>query len=220
MAGWAPVRPRSACGERAGGPRYARDRHGPRSDLHRSLLGAAGRQRVRRPAPRPCPRPRRVAGRAHVRVRRPPRQELTAYWRTDRPARGPWSSCTAATGRWRRTGAAGRAGWRTGVRRLRRGLPPEQRRPWPAQREDTLAALRWIRLRAARFADAPARPVLFGSSAGGQVATAAAAYGAGARRVSGVVALSPPASPYRAWQDGGKPGRGPSSASCGARRGG
>ncbi|MFF1296815.1 MULTISPECIES: alpha/beta hydrolase [unclassified Streptomyces] len=71
---------------------------------------------------------------------------------------------------------------------------------WPAQREDVRAALRWI------AADSPGRPLLLGSSAGGQLALDAATYGAGGALVRGVVALSPVASPYRAWVDGGRPG--------------
>lgn len=71
---------------------------------------------------------------------------------------------------------------------------------WPAQREDVRAALRWI------AADSPGRPLLLGSSAGGQLALDAATYGAGRDLVRGVVALSPVASPYRAWVDGGRPG--------------
>ncbi|MDN3023045.1 alpha/beta hydrolase [Streptomyces sp. S.PB5] len=71
---------------------------------------------------------------------------------------------------------------------------------WPAQREDVRAALRWI------GAHSAGRPLLLGSSAGGQLALDAATYGAGRDLVRGVVALSPVASPYRAWVDGGRPG--------------
>jgi acetyl esterase/lipase len=63
-------------------------------------------------------------------------------------------------------------------------------------------ALGWIRSNVAEFDLDPDRIVLFGSSAGGHIATAVGTYGAGASRVSGVVALSPVASPYRAWNDG------------------
>lgn len=68
---------------------------------------------------------------------------------------------------------------------------------WPAQRDDVLAALRWVKRRDG------STPVVLGSSAGGHLAVSAAAYGAGRKRVRGVVALSPVASPYRAWADGG-----------------
>lgn len=68
---------------------------------------------------------------------------------------------------------------------------------WPAQRDDVLAALRWVKRRGG------GTPVVLGSSAGGHLAVSAGAYGAGRKRVRGVVALSPVASPYRAWKDGG-----------------
>ncbi|MFF1715614.1 alpha/beta hydrolase [Streptomyces sp. NPDC058268] len=68
---------------------------------------------------------------------------------------------------------------------------------WPAQRDDVLAALRWVKRRGG------GTPVVLGSSAGGHLAVSAATYGAGRKRVRGVVALSPVASPYRAWKDGG-----------------
>ncbi|MGH4029896.1 alpha/beta hydrolase [Actinomycetota bacterium Odt1-20B] len=72
---------------------------------------------------------------------------------------------------------------------------------WPAQRDDVLAALRWVRHR-----HGGARPLVLGSSAGGHLAVSAATYGAGRSRVRGVVALSPVASPHRAWVDGARPG--------------
>lgn len=81
---------------------------------------------------------------------------------------------------------------------------------WPAQRDDVLAALRWVELRSGE------RPLVLGSSAGGHLALSAGAYGAGGTRVRGVVALSPVASPYRAWVDGGRPTA--SSAQRGLRR--
>ncbi|UQT58137.1 alpha/beta hydrolase [Streptomyces durmitorensis] len=70
---------------------------------------------------------------------------------------------------------------------------------WPAQRDDVLAALRWVKRRGG------SAPLVLGSSAGGHLAVSAGAYGAGRKRVRGVVALSPVASPYRAWKDGGMP---------------
>ncbi|MDI3390444.1 alpha/beta hydrolase [Streptomyces sp. B-S-A8] len=73
--------------------------------------------------------------------------------------------------------------------------------PWDAQRVDALAALRWVADR-----NGGVRPLLLGSSAGGQIATVAGTYGAGASRVRGVVALSPVATPYRAWVDGARDG--------------
>ncbi|MGW0533618.1 alpha/beta hydrolase family protein [Streptomyces sp. NPDC003032] len=72
---------------------------------------------------------------------------------------------------------------------------------WPAQRDDVLAAVRWVRQR-----EGGERPLVLGSSAGGHLAVQAGTYGAGRSRMRGVVALSPVASPYRAWADGGAPG--------------
>ena len=72
---------------------------------------------------------------------------------------------------------------------------------WPAQRQDVLAALRWVRGR-----EGGERPLVLGSSAGGHLAVQAATYKAGASRVRAVAALSPVASPYRAWVDGGASG--------------
>ncbi|MFG2894546.1 alpha/beta hydrolase [Streptomyces sp. NPDC048248] len=74
--------------------------------------------------------------------------------------------------------------------------------PWPAQRDDALAALGWIKTNAAKFNLDPNRIALLGSSAGGQIATSVATYGSGGSRIKGVVGLSPVASPYRAWSDG------------------
>ncbi|MFF1694484.1 alpha/beta hydrolase [Streptomyces sp. NPDC058257] len=68
---------------------------------------------------------------------------------------------------------------------------------WPAQRDDVLAALRWIKRRGG------GTPLVLGSSAGGHLAVSAGAYGAGRKRVRAVAALSPVASPLRAWTDGG-----------------
>lgn len=76
--------------------------------------------------------------------------------------------------------------------------------PWPAQRNDALSAITWIKANAAKFDLDPERIVVLGSSAGGQIATSLATYGSGGDRIKGVVALSPVASPYRAWNDGNR----------------
>ncbi|GAA2059618.1 hypothetical protein GCM10009801_00460 [Streptomyces albiaxialis] len=75
--------------------------------------------------------------------------------------------------------------------------------PWPAQRDDVVAALRWVRGHSARFGVDPRRLYLLGSSAGGHLALNAATYeGARATGVRGVVGLSPVTDPLRAWRDG------------------
>ncbi|MBO2446940.1 alpha/beta hydrolase [Actinomadura barringtoniae] len=74
---------------------------------------------------------------------------------------------------------------------------------WPAQRTDAETALAFIRKHAKVWNLDPARIVVFGSSSGGQLATQLGTVGEGGRTVRGVVALSPPNTPYLAFQDGG-----------------
>lgn len=62
---------------------------------------------------------------------------------------------------------------------------------WPAQREDVLAAIAWLKANAARLGLDPTRIVLIGRSAGGQLA-AAVGYGARDPAIRGVVALYAP----------------------------
>ncbi|MFG2764298.1 alpha/beta hydrolase [Streptomyces rubiginosohelvolus] len=73
---------------------------------------------------------------------------------------------------------------------------------WPAQRDDVASAVKWVRDNAERYDADPDNVLLVGSSAGGQMATDAATRGTNALGLKGTVALSPVASPYRAWQDG------------------
>ncbi|MBW8481555.1 alpha/beta hydrolase [Actinomadura sp. PM05-2] len=73
---------------------------------------------------------------------------------------------------------------------------------WPAQRNDALAAIAFIRKNAARWNVDPGRLVVLGSSAGGQLATQLGTYGRGTDLVRGVVALSPVNTPYLAYQQG------------------
>jgi acetyl esterase/lipase len=79
---------------------------------------------------------------------------------------------------------------------------------WTAQRTDALAAIAWIKAHAADFDTDPRRVLLLGSSSGGHIATSVGTYGTGTNYVRGVVALSPVASPYRAYNDGQKSGAG------------
>ena len=62
---------------------------------------------------------------------------------------------------------------------------------WPAQRDDVLAALAFLKDRAGPLGIDPGRLVLFGRSAGGQLATAVG-YGAGDPAIRGVIALYAP----------------------------
>ncbi len=62
---------------------------------------------------------------------------------------------------------------------------------WPAQREDVLAAITWLKAQAGQLGIDPTRLVLVGRSAGGQLA-AAVGYGARDPAIRGVVALYAP----------------------------
>lgn len=72
------------------------------------------------------------------------------------------------------------------------------RHPWPAQREDLGAALAWLKANAARLGIDPARFVLIGRSAGGQIA-AAVGYGAQDPAIVGVVSFYAPHDMPFAW---------------------
>jgi acetyl esterase/lipase len=63
--------------------------------------------------------------------------------------------------------------------------------PWPAQRDDTLAAIAWLKAHAPELGLDPARLVLFGRSAGGQIAEDVG-YAAHDPAVRGVIALYAP----------------------------
>lgn len=69
---------------------------------------------------------------------------------------------------------------------------------WPAQRDDVLAAIAWLKVHADTLGFDPARFVLLGRSAGGQIATAVA-YGANDPAIRGVVALYAPHDMPFAW---------------------
>lgn len=68
-------------------------------------------------------------------------------------------------------------------------LAPEH--PWPAQREDVLAALAWLKANAAELGIASDNFVLLGRSAGGQIATAVA-YSANDPAIRGVASFYAP----------------------------
>ncbi|MXQ66115.1 alpha/beta fold hydrolase [Actinomadura rayongensis] len=76
---------------------------------------------------------------------------------------------------------------------------------WPAQRDDALAALRFVKKNAKRWNVDPGRIAVVGSSAGGMLATQLGTYGEGAKQVRGVVALSPVNNPYLAFRQGEAP---------------
>ncbi len=69
---------------------------------------------------------------------------------------------------------------------------------WPAQGEDVRAAIAWLKANAVRLEIDPARLVLLGRSAGGQLATAVG-YGAHDPAIRGVIALYAPHDMPFAW---------------------
>ncbi|MBX3737740.1 MAG: alpha/beta hydrolase [Candidatus Didemnitutus sp.] len=69
---------------------------------------------------------------------------------------------------------------------------------WPAQREDVLAAIAWLKAHARELGVDAARFVLLGRSAGGQIATAVA-YGAHDPAIRGVVSFYAPQDMEFAW---------------------
>jgi acetyl esterase/lipase len=75
---------------------------------------------------------------------------------------------------------------------------------WPAQRDDLLAAIRFLRDHAADLGIDQDRLVLLGRSAGGQMATAAA-YGEVIPGVRGVVDIYGPTDFYRTWEVSTRP---------------
>ncbi|MBA3848386.1 MAG: hypothetical protein C0502_00125 [Opitutus sp.] len=106
-------------------------------------------------------------------------------------------------GGWDGGGRAQLAGWNHrwaargyAVAAISYRLAPRHR--WPAPREDTLAALAWLKAHAARLGLDPRRFVLVGRSAGGQIATAVA-YGADDPAIVGVVSFYAPQDMPFAW---------------------
>jgi acetyl esterase/lipase len=147
---------------------------------------------------------------------RDPRQRLDAYWRaTAKPSKGaaarkqrPRPGVLLLHGGYWLGGDKG--GWKYFARRLTAQgftvfaanyrLSASAR--WPAQRNDAETALAFVKKHAKAWNLDPNRIVVLGSSSGGQLATQLGTVGEGARRVRGVVALSPPNNPYLAFQDG------------------
>ena len=85
---------------------------------------------------------------------------------------------------------------RFAVAAIRYRLAP--RYPWPAQREDTLAAIAWLKTHAHRLGLDPRRFVLLGRSAGGQIATAVG-FGEEDPAIRGVIALYAPHDLHFVW---------------------
>jgi acetyl esterase/lipase len=78
-------------------------------------------------------------------------------------------------------------------------LAPES--TWPAQRDDVAAAVAFVKAHAAAWGVDPAKLVLFGRSAGGQIAEACG-YGLHDKALRGVIALYAPSDMRFAWTVG------------------
>lgn len=144
-------------------------------------------------------------------------QKIDAYWRATGPRATPRPVVLLLHGGYWLQGDKG-GGWKYFARRLTEEgfvvmsanyrLAPSAH--WPAQRDDSMSALAFIKKHARVWNADPARVAVIGSSAGGQLATQLGTLGTGTRQVRGVVALSPPNNPFLAYQDGAKPGATPS----------
>ncbi|WP_396448281.1 alpha/beta hydrolase [Actinomadura sp.] len=144
-------------------------------------------------------------------------QKIDAYWRDGGPRATPRPVVLILHGGYWLQGDKG-GGWKYFARRLTEEgfvvmsanyrLAPKAH--WPAQRDDSLSALAFIKKHARVWNADPSRVAVIGSSAGGQLATQLGTLGTGTRLVRGVVALSPPNNPFLAYQDGAKAGATPS----------
>lgn len=83
-----------------------------------------------------------------------------------------------------------------------------QQAVWPAQREDTEAAVKYIRTKSKKLGVNPRRIIAMGTSAGGQLASMLAVHGTGGNRVRAVVALSPVNALMDSYEAGGQEGAG------------
>lgn len=68
---------------------------------------------------------------------------------------------------------------------------------WPAQRDDVLTAIAWVKSHAGQFGIDPDRGAVYGFSAGGHLAAQAGLYGNGGARVRAIVSVSGVLQPHR-----------------------
>ncbi|QXJ26808.1 alpha/beta hydrolase [Actinomadura graeca] len=140
------------------------------------------------------------------------RQRIDAYWRPSAPKAAPRPAVLVIHGGYWQGGD--KSSWKYLARRLTAEgyvvlasnyrLAPKA--VWPAQRNDAMSALDFMRKHAKVWNLDPNRIAVIGSSSGGMLATQLGTYGTGGQRVRGVIALSPPNNPFLAYQDGAEPG--------------
>ncbi|MFC4050321.1 alpha/beta fold hydrolase [Actinomadura syzygii] len=145
-----------------------------------------------------------------------PNQRIDAYWRKEGPKAKPRPVVLILHGGYWMQGDKG--SWKYFARRLTEDgfvvmsanyrLAPKAQ--WPAQRDDALSALAFVKKYARHWNADPSRVVVLGASSGGQLATQVGTFGTGGAQVRGVIALSPPNDPYLAYQDGALAGATPS----------
>ena len=155
-----------------------------------------------------------------------PRQRIDVYWQDTTPE-GRDDDAGAATRQARGTAptpavllfhggswiGGDKSGWKYFARRLTAqgytvfaaNYRLATQAPWPAQRDDAMAALTYVKRHAVKWNIDPDRVAVMGSSAGGLLASQLATYGEGGTRVRGAVSLSPVNIPYLAYQAGEKP---------------
>lgn len=145
-----------------------------------------------------------------------PAQRLDAYWRDEGPRAKPRPAVLILHGGYWQSGDKG-GGWKYFARQLTEQgfvvlsanyrLAPKAQ--WPAQREDSLSALDFVKTHARLWNADPSRVAVLGSSAGGHLATQIGTLGTGTAQVRAVIALSPPNNPLMAFRDGVQPGASP-----------
>ncbi|WP_308166529.1 MULTISPECIES: alpha/beta fold hydrolase [Actinomadura] len=139
------------------------------------------------------------------------RQRIDAYWRPAPKAAPRPAVLMIHGGYWL---GGDKRSWKYFARRLTADgyvvLAPNYRLApkavWPAQRDDALSALAFMKKHAKVWNLDPNRIIVIGSSSGGMLGTQLGTLGTGTRQVRGVVALSPPNNPFLAFTDGAKPG--------------
>lgn len=154
------------------------------------------------------PRPPKAATYAYGKSSR---QRIDAYWRPSAPKAKPRPAVLVLHGGYWLGGD--KSGWKYFARRLTAqgyvvlaaNYRLASKAPWPAQRDDSMSALAFLKKHAKVWNIDPGRVVVIGSSSGGMLATQLGTYGTGSQQVRGVIALSPPNNPYLAYQDGLRP---------------